>query len=750
MEKDGTASRLSERRNHSSLRKRLTIRSIFARLLIVGVCVLTLSSIISSSIIQRNLIKNELFNVGASVTYDNLNENSGNQKYTLQAKGGAIDCPLGTDITTSKECIEAGASIGLSISGDLPSGELDDIPRGCFSNGDHAHFTTKGNALLNEYALICKVDDSRNEEKVPDQVENREETTDSNEELNVTEQAFQDSLNKLEINVSEEEATNSKNNADEVIEDDDFEFFSFSHGENTTTSIMPDEDASVDLSLYKKHQYPPDPSLEDDKNCPFLDSSLYRSVYVYPTWMNETDGWHGPILSNYKNITEWPWLDIDRRAKKGKWGHYGPASNQMGQYTLELIVRELMTHPDSCLRTLNPLKATLFYIPYLPSTEFHDGKTYAADYSTSPYATAIEAAIEGNYNQWEELFGLTSDFWKRKSGADHILVFSEPLHGLSHPRNKRGSHHFIHTQKMLTPPIVVSIEVSTTFVKTYPKCSAKNIVVPYPNPDGNWFNGNFDKKAFDLWSNLINAKAYLQAENETLSIALSAKTNQNVDIFQPRPVAQYYSAGKHGECVKLRKDLGIDYACTASSQAHMGNIPYHQGMRVSTFCPCPGGDSPSAKRMFDTAIAGCIPIILSYDYVWPYTNEADPAIPLDPSLFSIRWDVAEFPEPAYGNQCILGENSNPSVQKRIEGISANEIAKLRKGLKKAASLYSYWSSDGYTGSEYPLGDGILPDGGASKALIKLLGDRAGGSHWPECKIEVEGRVEGKDPSRFVC
>ena len=263
-------------------------------------------------------------------------------------------------------------------------------------------------------------------------------TVDHKEELNKSDK--DKSLNNSQIDVAGDEVTMPSHNSEDSIDTDIFEFFSFSKGDKTITANMTAEDTNVDISLHKKYEYPSDPSLQDDKNCPFLDSSLYRSVYVYPNWMNETDGWHGPILSKHTNITEWPWLDIDRNGKEGKWGHYGAANNQMGQYTLELIVRELMTHSDSCLRTMNPLKATLFYIPYLPSTEFHNGKTYAQDYSTSPYATAVEDAIKGDYNKWEELFGFTSDFWKRKSGADHILVFSEPLHGLSHPRNKRGSH----------------------------------------------------------------------------------------------------------------------------------------------------------------------------------------------------------------------------------------------------------------------------------------------------------------------
>ena len=46
---------------------------------------------------------------------------------------------------------------------------------------------------------------------------------------------------------------------------------------------------------------------------------------------------------------------------------------------------------------------------------------------------------------------------------------------------------------------------------------------------------------------------------------------------------------------------------------------YMMTYRQTTFCPCPSGDSPSAKRMFDALHAGCIPTILSHDVVWLYS-----------------------------------------------------------------------------------------------------------------------------------
>ena len=139
-----------------------------------------------------------------------------------------------------------------------------------------------------------------------------------------------------------------------------------------------------------------------------------------------------------------------------------------------------------------------------------------------------------DYQPWEDRFGLTSKYWKRRKGADHILVFSEPMHGLYHPRSRRGNYHYKKTQKQLTPPIVISVELSTTFVEMYPKCAAKNILVPYPNTHGYWFNGEYRRNARQLAvaSNLTakSSRSALPVEQEL------AQTNAK-DPWVARPVA---------------------------------------------------------------------------------------------------------------------------------------------------------------------------------------------------------------------
>jgi Exostosin family len=486
-----------------------------------------------------------------------------------------------------------------------------------------------------------------------------------------------------------------------------------------------------------------------DQDCIYRNSPIHRKVFVYPN-PGESE-WNGDILSpagqNLSSLEPWPWLELDRSARENSRGHYNIMSPNI-QYTTELLVRELMVNPKSCLRTLDPEKATLFYVPYLPSIEHHVGHDSKTDYAFSPYGKAIIEIIDNqDYTEWENMFGLTSKYWKRRNGSDHILVFSEPMHGLFHPRNRRGNYHFVHSQKQLAPPIVVSVELSATFVSMYPKCAAKNILVPYPNTHGDWFNGGFVRQAQKLLE-----ETNVNTENSRAALPVERLLRQQGDP-DARALAQYYSAGNHGTCRKLRKAMQSDYVNCAPSHKELKealkNPQNSVGMRLTTFCPAPGGDSPSAKRMFDALIAGCIPVILSEDFVWPSTKEFDPLLQLDPSDFSLRLNASDFDEPLLdSNTCQPLNESRPGLQAYFESISNAELNRLRQGVQKAGKLFSWYKESEHLPTN-PLKERILPDGGAAFFVVQALAERSEGQRWPACAEELK-LPRGPDPMQFKC
>ena len=191
--------------------------------------------------------------------------------------------------------------------------------------------------------------------------------------------------------------------------------------------------------------------------------------------------------------------------------------------------------------------------------------------------------------------------------------------------------------------------------------------------------------------------------------------------------------------------------------------------RQSTFCPCPGGDSPSAKRMFDALHAGCIPVILSHDFVWPGTAEFDTvrgpdqqdngmSTPLlDPETFSIRLEAGDYNESNFDPVSCepIPERASTAtpLQAYLESIPKDEIARLRQGARRASDQYSYYARSPDL-PRNPLQRGELPTGGAAHALVAALADRAEGRLWPACEEELERRrrerAEEEPVTHFQC
>ena len=291
----------------------------------------------------------------------------------------------------------------------------------------------------------------------------------------------------------------------------------------------------------------------------------------------------------------------------------------------------------------------------------------------------------------------------------------------------------------------------------YPNCASKNILIPYPNTDGKWFNGYYDQKAamVELLPNNVvtnDSPRSTIAATSSVSAALNSRPKQ-----KQLPLLQFYEAGNHGTCRQLRKALQQNYKCTKEAQRLGGGdniIPsFVIGYHKATFCPCPGGDSPSAKRFFDALHAGCIPVVLSHDFVWPFLLGSNK----NEEEFSIRLDAQEYTRPKFNQQCglnvdatsfPLNRTTNPStastgttsttaaldLHSYLKTIPNGRIQKLKNGVDVASDYYAYYKRDKHL-PDNPLRDGVLPNGGAAHALVDKLGVRACGVLWPACQKE---------------
>ena len=253
------------------------------------------------------------------------------------------------------------------------------------------------------------------------------------------------------------------------------------------------------------------------------------------------------------------------------------------------------------------------------------------------------------------------------------------------------------------------------------------------------------------------------SSNSSESAALVSRPKQN-----QRPLLQFYEAGNHGTCRQLRMALQQNYKCTKEAQLfsrHGGGdnvIPsFVIGYRKAAFCPCPGGDSPSAKRFFDALHAGCIPVVLSHDFVWPFLSlkkESLLGANKNEEEFSIRLDAQEYTRPKFNQHCgvvdttsfslnsttnatnsalstnTASEGAAQDLQSYLLTIPNEHILRLQNGVDVASNHYAYYKRDKDL-TNNPLRDGVLPNGGAAHALVDKLGERAYGVLWPACQIE---------------
>lgn len=132
---------------------------------------------------------------------------------------------------------------------------------------------------------------------------------------------------------------------------------------------------------------------------------------------------------------------------------------------------------------------------------------------------------------------------------------------------------------------------------------------------------------------------------------------------------------------------------------------------------------------------------------------------LNPDDFSIRLHAADHENSKVDSPktCNLisvndniGNQGNLQLQSVLEAISSDELARLRRGLTLAADTYSYYKKSTNL-PDNPHQQGILPEGGASHALVGASEDRDSGALWDACRREMENKDVKEDSiKRFKC
>jgi hypothetical protein len=421
------------------------------------------------------------------------------------------------------------------------------------------------------------------------------------------------------------------------------------------------------------------------------------------------------------------------------------------QFSLEYIILDFFS--KFCGRTNNPDEADFFYLPIVRDAEFRQSMEFkgARNRAVSQTEKALLLLLEKDDSSlWKETFNVTDQYWRKHSGGDHIIVMPAPVTNLRHESSRRG---FFHYMLQLRPPIFLNLEYSIDFVREYPVCSTqKNIVMPYPTTDPDLFSG-----------------VLLKAANST-----------------PRTSLLYYAGGMHGDCIEVRKAMKM---VMSNSTKLNGVVPHvrstmgdrEHGFLAAVFCPIPVGDSPSSKRMYDVLNFGCIPVILSDDLIWAYSDQSGGRLNHSSFSFQIPQSVVHFTSQktlrrfatdrsglgvlpsgtllydllaesvaAGGDMSPEGHFVNPLVQ-ILSRVPKTDIQYLQKGVANAAPLYRYYSMN--KNLKYiPTSKHATPDGEAIEQLSELLSRRKDyglGRLKQECH-EERVRKNHKYVSRYAC
>lgn len=284
-----------------------------------------------------------------------------------------------------------------------------------------------------------------------------------------------------------------------------------------------------------------------------------------------------------------------------------------GQWGIEVLLHRYF-QSSACL-TLEPEKADFFFVPDYRACHLHLAPTYQHRGLTRIEGDDFHSSIIWNHKDkyrdasrsdesFQRLIGSLPFFWKKR-GLDHIFVFSDQGFIVN----------FTHTFPSWRDSIPHSIFLTTEAFT--PGCGSscfspwKDVIVP----------GHIDQERM-----LAIRSKNLPTEERTLLFNFHGRLPVNHDYYSNNTVRAAILM------FAVHEDVSIG-----------GFIEeYFEVMGKSHFCLVPEGTSSWTNHLYESFFAGCIPLLLSDNFVLPFQDLID-----WPSL-SIRWPQAEVNEGLYG------------------------------------------------------------------------------------------------------
>ncbi|KAF4749216.1 hypothetical protein FOZ62_024275, partial [Perkinsus olseni] len=349
----------------------------------------------------------------------------------------------------------------------------------------------------------------------------------------------------------------------------------------------------------------------------------------------------------------------------------------MGQWGVEVLVHKWLL--SNANRTKDPSDADLFYVPvYGTCLQTRNGMGLQS----------MTAEVYEPLFKWL----LNSPWWQRRDGADHIFLFADG----------QGAYQFTFYDILRSNPILLLVEG---------RCPTWN------EPIGDHLDV---KQCYSPWKDII-----IPGHTDR---GRAMYMRQHARPLEERDILLTFH-GRHGgvhegyQRCEVRNALVSELSQypDVSVGGFIGNYLEIKGR--SRFCIAPAGTSPWTNHLYESFFAGCVPVILSDDFILPFTAF------LDWSQLSIRWPEERLAE----------------LYPFLKSIPDETVATLMHNVNAAACWFDWWS-DADECSPYIAIANELEDRASRVKKLGVLQNSAAEKFWnaPE---EIVRRA-GKRRSRF--